>query len=94
MATLAEIPASGGRLSVRRCAGVGVVVFGVLFVLCWLGTAIGWLNASHMYLALFTIAPIGSTAAFAGGLCWSVVFGGLTGVLTAVTYNALAFLSR
>ena len=94
MATLADTPVLGGRLAVRRCAAVGVIVFGVLFVLCWLGATLGWLNASHMYISLFTNAPVASLAAFGAGLCWSVVFGGLAGALTALAYNALGFLGR
>ncbi len=94
MATPADTAVLGGRLAVRRCAAVGVIVFGVLFLLCWLGATLGWLNVSHMYVSLFTNAPVASLAAFGAGLCWSVVFGGVVGALTALAYNALGFLGR
>ncbi len=94
MATLANTAKLSGRLSVLRCAAVGVIVLGVLFVLCWLGAAIGLLNASHMYVSLFAIGPVASTAVLAAGLGWSIVIGGLTGAMIALAYNALAFLKR
>ena len=94
MAALTDTPVLSERLAVRRCAAVGVIVFGVLFVLCWLGATLGWLNSSHMYISLFTNSPVASLAAFGAGLCWSVVFGGLAGALTALSYNALGFLGR
>ena len=71
-----------------------LVTLGVMFLLCWLAVALGWLNASHMYLALFTLAPSASPAALVAGLCWSVVFGALAGALVALAYNALSFLER
>ena len=46
-------------------------------MLGWIGAALGWANASHLYASLFTLAPIGSTAALGVGLCWSPVFGTL-----------------
>lgn len=94
MATNLNPSVSGGRLSVRRCAATGAIVLGVLFVLCWLGEAIGWLSASHMFVALFTSAPPSSIAAIAFGFFWSIVFGALTGGLTAMAYNAVPFLGR
>ena len=44
--------------------------------------------------ALFTLADVGSTAALAAGLCWSLAFGALAGALIALAFNALAFLGR
>lgn len=58
------------------------------------GAAIGWLSASHMYVAIFTVEPAGSVAALATGLCWSLAFGGLGGALTALACNAFSFLER
>ena len=94
MANLAETHVIRGRLPVVRCAAAGAVALGALFVLCWIGAALGWTNASHMYISLFTPAPVGSTAALGVGLCWSLVFGALAGALIALAFNVLAFLER
>lgn len=85
---------SESRLSALRCALTGAVVLMALFILCWAAAAVGLINNSHMYISLFTVAPVASTAALAVGLCWSAVFGALTGALVAVAYNALAFVGR
>jgi hypothetical protein len=92
IARLANIVVLGGRLSVLRCATMGVIVLGVLLVMCWLSAAMGLRNPSHMYVALLTIDPVSSTAGLATGLGWSTVFGALTGALAALAYNAFAFL--
>ena len=84
----------GNRLPVLRCAGVGAIVLGALFALCWLGEGVGVLNASHMYIALFTTAPNASFGAILIGFCWSLVFGAFTGAVTALAFNALAFVRR
>lgn len=82
------------HLSVRRCAATGAIVLGVLFTLCWMGGAVGLLSASHMFVALFTTAPVASLAAGAFGLLWSLVFGAFTGALVALAYNATPRLAR
>lgn len=94
MTNIGEIHEIRGRLPLVRCAGAGAAALGALFVLCWIGAALGWANASHMYVSLFTLAPVGSTAALAAGLCWSLAFGALAGALIALAFNALAFLER
>ena len=94
MANLSETHVIRSRLPVVRCAAAGALALGALFVLCWIGAALGWANASHMYVSLFTLAPIGSTTALGVGLCWSLVFGALSGALLALSFNALAFLER
>ena len=94
MATLAATPTIRGRLSVIRCAATGAVALGGIFLLCWLGAALGWIGASHMFLALFTLAPTGSVSALSVGLCWSIGFGALGGALIALAYNALGFLDH
>ncbi len=83
-----------GRLDLIRAALTGSVVLAVLFTLCWVAAAVHIFSASHMYVSLFTIAPIASFGALAGGICWSVLFGALAGGLIAATYNALGFLAR
>lgn len=82
------------RLGIRRCALTGAVALAALFALCWLGTAVGLTGSSHMFVSLFTLAPIASGAAFGIGLCWSLVFGGISGALIAIVYNAFSFLAR
>lgn len=94
MANLAESHVNRGRLPLLRCTAAGAIALGALFVLCWIGAALGWANASHMYVSLFTLAPVASTTALAVGFCWSLAFGGLGGALIALAYNALAFLER
>ena len=47
-----------------------------------------------MFISLFTLVPIASGAAFGIGLCWSLVFGGISGALIAIVYNASDFLVR
>jgi hypothetical protein len=82
------------RLSVRRCTATGAIVLGTLFVMCWLGGAAGLLGSSHMFVALFTTAPLTSAAAIASGLFWSLIFGAITCALTALAYNAFPALKR
>lgn len=94
MANLAETQVIRSRLPLIRSAGAGAVALGALFVLCWIGAALGWASASHMYVSLFTLAPVGSTTALGVGLCWSLAFGALGGGLIALAFNALAFLER
>lgn len=83
-----------GRLPVLRSSVAAAATLGMVFLLCWIGGALGWVTASHMFVALFTVAPAGSVAALGGGLAWSIVFGALGGALIALAYNALAFLER
>jgi hypothetical protein len=82
------------RLNIVRVTGAGAVTMFILFVSCWLGTAFTSLRLSHMFIELFTAAPVTSVNALAEGMCWSLVFGALTGFLLAWSYNQLAFLSR
>ena len=82
------------RLGLLRCTLTGAVALAALFALCWLGTAAGLTGSSHMFVSLFTLAPVASAAAFGIGLCWSFVFGGVSGVLLAIVYNAFSFLAR
>ncbi|HEX6866054.1 MAG TPA: hypothetical protein VF122_02360 [Caulobacteraceae bacterium] len=76
------------RLGVWRLAGAGAVTLTVLFVLCWLA-ALTTLPIAHMWIQLFTRAPVSSLAALGEGVLWSVVFGGVSGAILACAYNAL-----
>jgi hypothetical protein len=86
--------ASHSRLSATRCALTGAVVLVILFAACWVAAAAGLAGGSHMYISIFTLAPVASLAALGVGLCWSVVFGAATGALIAVAYNAFGFIER
>ena len=94
MVEVAESRPVSRRLSVGRCAGTGGFVVTALFALCWIGAAAGWVLLSHMYIALFTTAPVGSVAALAEGISFAIGFGALCGALTGLGFNATAFLER
>jgi len=83
------------KLSTIRLTLTGAVTLAVLFILCWLG-AVAWSGGvlSHMFIALFTTAPVASLAAMAQGLCGSLVFGGLSGATLALAYNGLSFVDE
>jgi hypothetical protein len=91
---LSPAASNQARLGLRRCTLTGASVLAVLFGLCWVGTAAGLTGSSHMFVSLFTLAPIASTVALGIGLCWSFVFGGVAGALIAIVYNAFSFLGR
>ena len=89
--TITPIPR---RIGVLRFAATGALFMGVFYILCWSGAALGIVPVSHMYLQLFSNAPMPSTAMLVEGAIWSVVFGLLAGTLIAVLYNALGSLDR
>ena len=93
MATLPVRPLLQGRLGVAQCAATGAVIVGAAYFLCWLGAAAGWLSASHMFISIFTTAPVASVAALAAGLICAVMTGVIGGALIAVAYNAFSFLA-
>jgi hypothetical protein len=80
-------------LSIVRCALTGAVALAVFFLVCWIG-ALLIPSQSHMFIAIFTREPVTSTTALAEGLCWSIAFGALGGLLLALVYNALGFIGR
>ena len=82
------------KLSVVRLALTGAATLTLLFLLCWLG-AVAWPGVlSHMFIALFTTAPVTSLAALAQGLCGALFFGGLSGAILALAYNGLSFVDE
>lgn len=96
MASL-DIPASAPSsipLDVFRCAATGATVLAIIFAVCWLTAVADIAPASHMYMSLFTTAPMGSGQALSVGVCWSLAFGALTGALVAMCYRAFGFLAR
>ncbi|GAA3908477.1 hypothetical protein GCM10022276_28510 [Sphingomonas limnosediminicola] len=82
------------RLDVLRLALTGAITAAVVFALCWLGTLVPFSSPTHAYIRLFTPAEISSDAALAPGLCWSFLFGGLSGAVLAIVYNILGPLGR
>lgn len=83
-----------GKVSVPRFVLTGAIAAGAFFALCWAGAFLPIGPATHVYLQLFTSAPITSGAAFAQGFCWSVVFGAVAGGLIGFTYNLLGAFER
>lgn len=81
------------KLSAARCALTGATVLVIQFVVCWIAAAAG-LAGSHMYIANFTLAPVGSPTALAVGVFWSVVIGAATGALVALVYNVFGFVEH
>lgn len=95
MSTIPEkVALHSHRLGVVRLAATGALFMGIFYILCWAGAALRVVPVSHMYLQLFSDAPMVSTAMAIEGTIWSVVFGLLAGALIAITYNVLAFLDR
>lgn len=84
----------GSKLSILQCAATGAAVLIALFVICWATAAASSVGGSHMYLQLFTLAPVTSLVALALGLWWSIFFGALGGALIALAFNSLGFLAR
>lgn len=81
------------RLNLLRVALTGAVTLVVLFVICWVGALIVPLP-THMFISLFTAQPVTSAAALAEGVCWSAVFGAVTGLLVVLSYRSFGFLER
>lgn len=60
----------------------------IAFVLCAIAQAVlPGLQFSHMWLALFTAAPLGSFAAWVEGIVASVIVGFILGYCFAHCYN-------
>lgn len=78
---------AGATLAVGRCAATGAGTFAALLVLCWIGVVFVPSLGSHMFVELFTRAPMNSYSALVGGSCASLIFGALSGALTAFFYN-------
>lgn len=84
----------GGRLGIVRCASTGAFVTLLMFLLCWVTTALGT-PLAHSFISLFTVQPVASTDALWMGSLSAFIFGGVTGGLVAHCYNlAGRFLGR
>lgn len=77
-----------------RCVATGAAILASLFVICWIGAAVSSLRLSHMFIQLFTTAPVDSGTALVEGVCSSLVFGAITGALFALFYNLFDFSRR
>ena len=82
-----------GGLNLVRCTFTGAIVLAIQFVLCWAAVFVVP-GPTHMFVQIFTAQPMNSLGALFEGLCWSILFGGLTGLLIAIVYNALSPFSR
>jgi hypothetical protein len=82
------------RIGIARLALTGSMFMTLFYILCWSGAALGMVPVSHMYLQLFSSAPMPSTAMLLEGAIWSFVFGSLAGTLIALLYNALGSVDR
>lgn len=82
------------RIGVARLALTGAMFMTLFYILCWSGAALGVVPVSHLYLQLFSSAPVPSTAMLIEGGIWSYVFGSLAGTLIALLYNAFGSLDR
>ena len=95
MSTIPETVAQHShRIAPVRLAATGALSTAIFYILCWAGAALGIVPVTHMYLNLFSNAPMGSTAMLAEGGLWSVLFGLLAGGLIALIYNGLGSLDR
>ena len=81
-------------LSLSRCAVTGGLTLALVFALCWVAAAAGYLPGAHMFVSLFTAQPVASTAALGLGLLSSLGSGLVVGAIWALIYNAFAFLER
>jgi len=91
MATQAMSAHSIGAL---RLGLTGAITASLIFILCWVGTLVPFSSPTHAYIGLFTPAETNSFLALCEGAAWSFLFGGLSGALFALIYNALAGLER
>ena len=73
-----------------RLAVAGALTVGIQFVLCWIGAIIWPEGPSHLFIAIFTAAPVTSLPALFVGGCITLVAGAVTGALLAWTYNLTA----
>ena len=85
---------SAHNIGALRLGLTGAITASVLFILCWVGTLVPFSSPTHAYIGLFTPAETSSFLALCEGAAWSFLFGGLSGALFALIYNAFAGLER
>ena len=74
------------RLGLWRMAFAGAATLTLLYVLCWAAAAAG-VPYGHMWIELFTAAPVDSVDALVQGVLWSIVIGVISGASLAFFYN-------
>lgn len=84
----------GRRLSVTRLALTGGVTAALVFVICWIGTFVPFSSPTHAYISLFTPAAVNTVDALIEGSLWSLLFGGFSAALFALTYNLFEGVER
>lgn len=89
MASISTDGRSATKSQLLHFTVVGALVFGTIFVACWL-FAFTSVNATHAFIALFTTAETTSQIALVEGTCWSLVFGAWAGFITAAAHRIIA----
>lgn len=78
-------------LSILGLATAAGLALALLFVLCALvGVLFPDLQATHAWVALFTLAPVTSPQAWFEGTFFSLIFGIFVGSIVAAVHNAVA----
>lgn len=85
---------STSHIGVVHLAVTAAVAAAAIFVLCWIGTFIGFVSPTHAYVRLFTTWDTQSVQALIEGGTWSLLFGLLSGGLIAALYNLFAGLDQ
>lgn len=82
---------SMARLSPAAAAAALATTLVALFVACSIvDIAVPGFRVTHNWIALFTMAPAGSTQAWLQGIVSNTVAGALAGALFALVYNFVA----
>ena len=84
----ATLPAAP-HLSLAGFAAVGALVSASLAALCWLGLLNAVIGCNHAFIAFFTAADPGSTAALRDAVLASLPFGAATGAAAAWLCNRI-----
>lgn len=88
------MPADEKRYLRLHVAAFGWALSGALivaFVMCeFAALAFPGLQATHAWVAMFTMAPVGSLMSFLQGIGANLVFGWIVGAILAVIYNRIA----
>ena len=77
-------------LSYLRSASTGAFSTLIIFLLCWVGTAIApspSFGLSHTFVGLFTSEPVGSVTSLGIGALAAFITGGVIGAIIAHCYN-------
>lgn len=93
MTAIIAVP-QANRLDIVRCASTGAFATLLIFLVCWITTALQT-PLAHSFISLFTVQPVGSTDALWMGSLSAFLFGGVAGGFVAHCYNlAGRFLGR